>query len=568
MKIKTKLLLGFGLLLLLIAALSIISTRHINKIKFDTENILTDNYNSVNYAKTMLLNLNPNSLQRNENFLAQLHLQKQNITEAGEKEATQEIEKNYPIWVSTQNATLKDQIEKQLLTIIQLNMDAIQRKSELAKNSANDGVIKIAITASMCFLIAFVILFNLPSHIANPIQELTKSIQQIANENYTERVHFTNHSEYGQLALSFNVMAEKLQSYSNSNLAKLMMEKQRIETLINFMPDPVIGFDEELNILFINQNAAQILNIAPEKISEIQTQELMENNDLFKNLCEYIHAPAPNDEALQILNQGKEFYYKKEVVHLKFKPVAETQEKTIGYVLLLKNITEYKELDQAKTNFIATVSHEFKTPIAAIHLSTELLKNPKIGTLNPEQLDLVQSIDEDTLRLLKITSELLNMTQLESGKIQLSLAKTDPEKLIQYAIMATKSAADQKELQIKVHTEPHIPAIAIDAEKTTWVLTNLLSNAIRYSYPASEIQVQISTIGENVRIAVKDFGPGISPEYQSKIFDRYFRVPGSQKEGTGLGLSISKEFIEAQKGSIGLISELGAGCEFWFSFKA
>ena len=221
----------------------------------------------------------------------------------------------------------------------------------------------------------------------------------------------------------------------------------------------------------------------------------------------------------------------------------------------------------AKTNFMGTVSHEFKTPIASIKMGLQLLENTQIGALNEEQKLLVNGIREDANRLLNITGELLNITQLESGSMQLQIIPTEVETIICNAIDANKSAAEKKHITIKVNKDIHANKVLADKEKTTWVLNNLLSNAIRYSYENSTVQINVEHTEEGIKFSVQDFGKGIDVQYQRKIFERYFRIPGSKTEGTGLGLSISKELIEAQNGTLSVISELGKGSVFSFVLK-
>lgn len=200
-------------------------------------------------------------------------------------------------------------------------------------------------------------------------------------------------------------------------------------------------------------------------------------------------------------------------------------------------------------------------------MSLQLLENEKIGKLNPEQINLIDSITEDANRLLKITGELLNMTQVESGNIQLSIIPTDPNEILTYAINTNKILAEQKKISFKIALQSNLPLVLADREKTAWVLTNLVSNAIRYSYENSTINLSISQQANKVLFSVKDSGQGIESQYKDKIFDRYFRIPGTKKEGTGLGLSISKEFIQAQGGQITVESDFGAGSTFTVSLN-
>ena len=231
---------------------------------------------------------------------------------------------------------------------------------------------------------------------------------------------------------------------------------------------------------------------------------------------------------------------------------------------MLKNITEFQELDTAKTTFISTISHELKTPISAILMSLQLFEDKRIGSLNPEQIELTESIKENSERLLGITGELLNMTQVESGKLQLKPKITKPIELIDYAIKATRVPAEKFGIQIEVeYPENKIKRLFVDSEKIAWVLTNLLNNAIRYSAENGRVIIGAKQEGEDkVKIYVQDFGKGIDPRYHESIFEPYFRVPGTKVQGSGLGLSISRDFVEAHGGTLTIESEIGKGCRF------
>ncbi|TND10486.1 MAG: multi-sensor signal transduction histidine kinase [Bacteroidetes bacterium] len=227
-----------------------------------------------------------------------------------------------------------------------------------------------------------------------------------------------------------------------------------------------------------------------------------------------------------------------------------------------------RELDLAKTNFIATVSHELKTPISAIKLSLNLLEDPRVGQLNEEQAKLAECIRDESNRLLKITGELLDMAQVETGKIGLEIQPVRPEEIVQYALKAVSAPAAQKEILLRLNMPEKLPMVSADAEKSAWVLINLLSNAIRYAPEKSTVDIRIAGQDYGVRFSVTDQGKGIPDEYKHHLFEKFFRAPGLKTEGTGLGLAIAKEFIETQKGHIGLVSENGKGAEFWFILPA
>jgi PAS domain S-box-containing protein len=572
MKIKTKLTLGVGLLFLLIILLTVVSTWYINALKRDTNNILTANYNTLQYSRNMILaldemNHDPHAVAR---FEANLKKQKGNETEPEEKKMTDQVAAHFvQLKKDIDDSALKSVIRTDISALMLLNMQAIEHKSEVASRTAATATLWVDIVGTLCFLIAFILLVNLPGSIANPIEELTKSIKGIAAHNYNHRVHLKGHSEFGELARSFNAMAEKLEEYAGSNVARLLMEKRRIETLINNMRDPVMGLDETGKVIFANNEALKITGLKETDFIGKEVHQIAENNDLMHILIKDLdsgNSDARANAPLKIFSDKKESYFEKEIVAINIIPTGEKEAKVIGHVIMLRNVTPFKELDFAKTNFIATISHELKTPISSIKMSVQLLENNKTGLLNEGQSQLLESIKDDSNRLLRITGELLNMSQVETGNIQLNIQQSSPYSILQYATNATKMQAEQKRIMVSVDIDDDLPDINIDSEKTAWVLTNFITNAIRYSDEDGKIILSLKETNQEICYSVQDFGKGIEPKYREKVFERYFQIPGSLKTGTGLGLAISKDFIEAQGGHIGVETEAGLGSRFFFCF--
>lgn len=570
MKIKAKLTIGVGALFLLILTLAVVSGWYVNQLKKDTNNILVANYNTLQYSRNMLLALEDVTKDKTALgiFEKNLNLQHQNITEPGEKEATNLIISHFnSLKEQPDNIELNSSIRKDITEVMRLNMEAINHKSDIADDTAQRAIVIISVTGTLCFIIAFTLLVNLPSNIADPIKELTESIKEIAGQNYKKRVHFESHNEFGDLAKSFNTMAQKLEEYSESKLDKILKGKKRIETLIDNLHDPVIGIDENKKVLFANEKALIISGLRKEEFIEKRIQDVAVTNDLIRTIIKDLFLPKDENtksEQLKIYADGKESYFEKEVVDINIIPTGEADSEFIGQVILLRNITPFKELDLAKTNFMGTVSHEFKTPISSMQMGIQLLENEKTGALNDEQKGLINGIKDDADRLLKITGELLNITQVESGAVQINLISSEIKPMIDYAVNANKSAAEHKNIQLDVNIQNDELVVA-DSEKTAWVLTNIISNAIRYSYENATILIKTEKENHQIKFSVTDTGQGIQPQFLNKIFERYFRIPGTKKDGTGLGLSISKEFIEAQGGKIWAESEYGAGSTFYFT---
>lgn len=461
-----------------------------------------------------------------------------------------------------------------LMVVSIVNMQiltATDPDSPAAEPGLQRAMIWIVCVGVISIITGIWILFRLPSAINKPIKEIAVGIQEIANHNYEKRLNLDDNQEFAVVSKNFNRMAKRLADYHASALSEMMAGKKYMETIINSINEPIIGLNNETEILFINDEALNVLNLKREDVIKKQAQDIALRNDLLRRLIRELVEEVPTDkkEPLKIYADDKESYFQAKYITIT-QPAADgvTMEKK-GDVIMLKNITEFKELDSAKTTFISTISHELKTPISAIMMSLQLMEDKRIGALNQEQADLAGSIKENSERLLNITGELLNMTQVESGKLQLKPKITKPIELIDYAIKANRVQAEKFNIQIEVdYPEDKIEKLFVDSEKIAWVLTNLLSNAIRYSPENGRVVIGARhTDGGYTEMYVQDFGKGIDPRYHKSIFDHYFRVPGTKVQGSGLGLSISRDFVEAHNGTLTVQSELGKGSVFIMRFK-
>jgi len=565
MSIKIKVAWGVIFLFLVIVTIGGLGLYYLEALSNDSENILTDNYETLEYTKSIVENcdsLKIDSVKALKAMEANLMLQEANVTEKGERELTHALRVAFE---RLKNTTLGDsnivRIRSICLAIQDMNMKAIIRKNEVTQKTATKASTYLIIIGSICTLAAFTFIINFPGYIANPIVQLTNSIKSIARKNYEERLHFDRKDEFEELAEAFNQMAEKLDEYEHSNLAKILFEKKRIETIINRMTDPVIGLDEHDNVIFANEPALSLLNLSSTDVMDRYAPDVAVNNDLFRSLIRY-NQPAES-ALIKVVIGGKENYFSKESITIHHTPTGETDTLKIGQVILLKNITSYKELDLAKTNFIATISHELKTPIASLQMCTRLLQDKRVGELNEEQHNILHTLEDEVTRLSKITNELLDLSQVETGNIKLNIRKADASDIIHLAAEAVKFQAERKHVAIVVEPLTGVPPLQADLDKTTWVLVNFLTNAIRYSPENETVTVRCKPENGAIVFSVEDHGPGIEEKYLNRIFEKFFQVPGTPS-GTGLGLAISKEFIEAQGGKIKVESHFGRGSVFSF----
>lgn len=560
-KLKTKLTVGLIFLFGVILIFGILGIVNINLLSRDANLILKDNYESILYGNNMLKALETMDTRKDAQDFFEENLRKQeaNITEPGEKELTQDIRKNFlELKANPKDPSNYPEIRQLVHQVMDMNASAIFRKNAVAQNTAENAKRWLTIIFTILTLVSFTFIFNLPGIISGPIQSLSDGIKEIANKNYSKRIYLKQKDELGDLAIAFNSMAEKLDMYEHSNIAKMQFEKSRIETIINQMRDGVIGLDAKRNILFLNVVAQKLMGLKEADIVGKYAPDIALKNDLMRKLLQ----TDEDKKDLKIYLDDKEGYFNKDILDVT------NNKEVIGQVIVLRNITIFHELNEAKTNFIATVSHELKTPISSIKMSTQLLSDERTGRMTEDQKQLVSSISDDTDRLLKITSELINMAQVETGNIQFSLQASSLPAIVEDAMDAVQVQAQHKNISIKKNIPATTPLIEVDKEKTTWVLINFLTNAIKYSHESSCVEITVTPKTDRVEISVKDHGRGIDEKYINRVFDRYFKVPGShERSRTGLGLAISKEFIEAQGGKIWVHSRIGEGSEFGFSFK-
>ncbi|WP_176466218.1 sensor histidine kinase [Aliifodinibius salipaludis] len=606
MNIKTKLYTGLGFLAFLLVLLWGSSLVSVNTLAENTVDIIQNNSRTITYMQNMEhamsklhkkevnmlsdtarpASTNVDSLKRI--LKREMSKQMKNFTETGEPEASRALRgalmqyleqfdrfrsQEYRDMNSYQTIVNKyAEIQDLISQITYMNLDAIDRKKDRAQETAAQVILYMTIIGAISTLLALALLLKYPNYIVNPIRELIERIQNIANQNYDQRLEFNTGDEYEELAQAFNTMATRLQEYESSNLAKLKNEKQRIEAIINQMNEAIVGLDSEKNILFVNSKAEELLGLDRNKLVGQYAPDVASTNDLMRKLIKGLMDTEKTNQdeegdLIKIASENRHIYYSKDTLPVLLDDEAQQDGKQIGTIVTLKNVTHFQEMNEAKSNFVAVVSHELKTPIASINMSLRLLEDERVGPLNEEQVELIDSIRNDADRMKRTTAELLDLSKIESGNIQLNSQPARPSDLLDYAFETMVMQVDQKGIDIEIECEEELPAVKTDLQKSVWVLVNLISNAVRYTPDHGKILLKAEEQPRVVRFSVTDNGKGIPEEYIDKIFQKYFQVYGDKNGsgGSGLGLSIAKEFINAQGGEIGVESELGKGSTFYFT---
>jgi len=595
---------GLGFLFLVIVVLWVVSSAYIYTLSKYADAMFKDNYKSIVSAKHMSvalddmkdlqtaylfsgmdINIDSSYAGLVRSFEKNLQDEEANITEAGEQETTVQLRSAFEEYTDIFNDMKTDSsdrkeiyfvrllptyrdVKKNITSVSEINMDAIIRKNSKLEDTSQQAYLFISIIGTLCFVLSFTLLLNLPKNIANPVRELTQGIKEIARRNYDQQLHFHSRDEFGEVAEAFNTMAIKLNEFEKSNLSQILFEKKQIEAIISTMNDAIIGVDESSRVIFANPVACDLLGLQSKDIVGQYAPDVAARNNLFQNIIRDLMDGSyitKEFTPIKIVSAGRQSYFSKEISDVRITPTGAGDPAVIGHLIILRNITKFQELDDAKTSFIATISHELKNPIASARLNLKLLEDVRIGNLNEDQSVIVRNIREEIVRLSKITGELLDLTQVETGNILLHTQATDPKEIVDYTLQAMNYQAEQKGIKIILNMSDNLQFVNADAEKTAWVLINLVNNAIHYSGTRREVILEVIAEEKAVKFSVRDFGNGIEKQYLDKVFEKFFKVPGSIQSGTGLGLAISKDFISKQKGQIWVESKPGEGSVFSFT---
>lgn len=604
-KIKTQILLGYLLMAIMVIILGATGIYFINKLSETPDKILKDNYKSIlaiqnmideidnmdnaiiiyisgKKEKPIIVNIFEESGRR---YFENLEIAESNITEEGEAELLVELRKTSEEYEkafknnmnSLQNINAYDSLISQKYNIVKskcyeilnLNHKGMQKRRDSAIELSQNAVYYMIITSLVSLLIVLIVAIKIPSRVVNPLKEFTEKVKAIADKKYSERISISSGNELGILGNSFNSMAEKLEEYEQSSIRILIAEKKRAEAIVKSMFDGIIVLNEKEEVVLVNYVGAELLGITEENLLGKNILEISKYNSLIKDLTGDFN--EENRSATDKLNYLRIIYKDKEEFFLKYLVNVKDNENgnNLGHIIILKNVTGFKELDELKSGFVTTVSHELRTPLSAINMSLRLLEDERLGKLNEEQKKVSAAMKEEVKRLLRMVNELLNLSKIESRSEALRLNYVKPEDLADAAVTPLLMQLNQNNIDLEIDIEPDLPEIRVDANKISWVLINLLNNAIRYSKENGKIILSIKRKDNSILFSVKDFGAGIDPKFIESIFDKFVQVGSrnieNSKKGVGLGLAISKEFVNAHRGELKVKSEPGLGSEFYFT---
>ncbi|MGB8354645.1 MAG: ATP-binding protein [Chthoniobacteraceae bacterium] len=441
-------------------------------------------------------------------------------------------------------------------SVLKLNQDNMVKADRDARDLSVQST-RYMIMAILCGgAIAIYFALRLQHSVLRPIQSLTNSAKELGEGNLDQVVPVQSQDELGQLADTFNKMATKLRAYRQVTSDEILQARQMTEITFSAFPDPIIALDANGVINFKNPSAETLLlrlkldDHLPEQINE-QVKIVLGGG------ADYI--PASFAHAICVRPDDKETFFLPRIIGIR------GDKGTIfGAAVILQNVTRLRLLDEVKTNLVSTVSHELKTPLTSVRMALHLLLEEAIGGLNPKQTELLVAARDDSERLLTMLNDLLDLARLESGESKVQIESKSPRQLVRDAVSDSKDFAETLGVKIAMEVDEELPNVGVEERQITHVFSNLITNAAKHSPLGEQVLVQARKHEGGVCFSVVDKGPGIPLQYQSRVFDKFFRVPGVERSGAGLGLSIAREIIHAHHGSLGVKSKQGEGSEFFF----
>ena len=596
--LRTKLLLGLTPLLAIMVGLGVWAVAMLDHLGGRIDVIFRENYESVLAAEGMkealdridsaaLFSVNGQDEAAQRQFRANktlfernLEKERNNITIPGEQELADHLTDLYATYLTRTHefyalprgqtggrwefyaanllpifSDIKDQADA-VLRLNQGNMEAEDRKAKAAaRRSRRVMLLAILGAAGAASLISLV----LSRSILGPIRAVTSSARGMSAGNYDQVVPVTSRDELGQLADAFNGMARTLRDYRQAGTARLVRAQQTAQATIDSFPDPVVVVDPTGAIERANPAARRILGVVPSESLAPWVPPLTLREPLIAVLGgRENYLPSGSQQALSLRDDGQERFYLPRVLGMR------GEYGPLGAAIVLQDVTKFRLVDQLKSDMVATVSHELKTPLTSIQMAVHLLLEEVVGPLGSKQIELLLAARQDADRLLAMVNDLLDLTQIEQGQVKLDLQSTPSGGLVRSAVERFESQAKDQGITLAVQIAPGLPPVLVDDERITHVFDNLISNALNHTGRGGVVRLSADLVGDCVEFAVVDNGEGIDPAHIPRIFERFYRVPGGRSEGAGLGLAIAREIVVSHGGHIEVQSQLGQGTNFTF----
>jgi len=602
--LKAKISIVYLSLVFTIAIVGMVSIFNVYQLIRSIDNLMVNNYKSINAVTNMVEAIEEqnnsiltylyvdkqkgiNSFYNNNNIFNQWYIvEYNNITEQGEMEHVTKINELYKSYLKLfpniqemRNSRGNDKaleyynkeiipvftaLKQELAYLSSLNEKAMFHSKGLVTNSAYNSMYIITVLSAIAVLGGYAISRFSINKSLKPIYSLTETMKAIKEGYLDQEAPIISQDEIGELTNEFNNMTKRLQSFEQSTLGKLLSEKNKSVAIVKSIFDPLIVLDENYKIILLNDACEKLFNINENDAIQKYFLEVIRNGDLY----DFIYTASKSTDAntsqriIEIKTLEQVYYFNVVVTAIK-----DSTASISSIVVVLQNITQLKQLEKTKSDFMSTVSHEFKTPLTSIMIGASLLEEMNIGELNNKQQDIIKTIKEEGEKLNLLVTNLLQISKLEAKKPVFNIEPVSINRIIEVALKTFREQANLKNISLNYDPKESLPKVNIDSEKVNWVVNNLISNALKFTKSNGSITIKSFLQEDRMCISVSDTGIGIPEEYRENIFDRFVQVKEEDNEyqGTGLGLAIAKEIVEAHGGEIWCESTLSKGSTFIFT---
>ncbi|MDD5281513.1 MAG: ATP-binding protein [Candidatus Omnitrophica bacterium] len=467
----------------------------------------------------------------------------------------------------------KGQIGQEIRYSSTLKIDMLYLAIPIKNNDINIGVLRLALPLTsvqkVLFVVrktiivglfftlglAFVLSSILAKALIGPINRIIYTSSKFAQGDFSHRIFQSSDDEIGKLAATLNKMAQDIEE----KIREISTKNQHLEAIFNSMIEGIIVTDSSSRIISINHAIEELFDIKRTQMRGKFFLEVIRNSEISELINNAMgSAKFISKEVVLLISAQK-------VAQVNVSPVFE-QDKVIGSVTVIHDITEIRRLETIRRDFVANVSHELKTPLTSIKGFVETLIE---GALEDKEnsLNFLEIINKHVNRLDTLINDLLDLSHMESKEIVFSKNKFGLSGLVSEVVLGFKSQAKKKGVELSFELPQGLEIFA-DKSKIEQVLVNLVNNAIKYNKEKGFVRIYSEQLADKIKIIVEDSGSGIPIKDIPRIFERFYRVDKARSRelgGTGLGLSIVKHIVELHSGSVGVESTEGLGSKFFFT---
>lgn len=602
MRLSTRLLFALVPLMAALILLGWLAIGAVNKLGNHSRAILADNFRSVLACQRMLEALermdsailfrvagrpekaNAQFSQYRTSFERELVFAEANITEAGETEALAALRGSWVAYreggegflgaSAPDGARYFGSMEPLFLRVraaaehvLAINQDAMTHRdaaSQIAVRSTRQLLILVSAAALALGLLGSAWFTR---RLWRPLESLILAAHRIGEGDLEMRAAVVGDDEVSELALEFNRMVEKVAEYRRSTTGQMLQAQRAAQAAIDSIPYPVLVLTSDRGLLSVNEAGRGLLHV--DKVAtggdplgrvppEVRAGVELVRDHVLAGRGPYV--PRGFEEAVRMAATPEDRW-----LLPRAKPVYGDDGGVVGVTVVLQDVTRLRRFDELKNDLVATVAHEFRTPLTSLHMAIHLCIEEKAGPVTEKQLDLLHAARQDCERLQNITDDILDLARLQAGKSGTERHPEDPRELVREAVEAHRGIAEEAGVSLACEIEEPLPEVSVDREAIQRVLTNLVTNALRHTPRDGSVRVVAKPSRDGVRFEVVDTGVGIAPEHQERIFERFYRVPGAPRTGAGLGLAIAREIVQRHDGAMAVDSAVGAGSTFWFT---